>query len=295
MKKTCLIIAGPTASGKTDLAIEIALRLNTEIISADSRQCYKEMNIGVAKPSAAQLAQVPHHFISSHSVRQSVTAADFGEYALTAIDKIFESREVAVMTGGTGLYIKAFADGLDPVPATDSAIREAISEAYAKNGIAWLQEEINKLDPLFAVKGEMNNPRRIMRALEVYRMTGKSILSFHDKSAAERPFRVIRLAIDRPREELYERINRRVDGMFSQGLKEEVASLIDFKDCQALQTVGYKEWWSYFDGEQSLDETLDKIRQNTRQYAKRQLTWFRHQGNFSFVEPDADSILRLID
>jgi tRNA dimethylallyltransferase len=295
MNKTCLIIAGPTASGKTDLAIELGVKLNTEIISADSRQCYRELNIGVAKPTDAELEKVPHHFINTHSITESVTAADFEAYALEKVNRIFESRDVVLMTGGTGLYIKAFADGLDPVPAADQEIREGISEAYTKFGLVWLQEEVSRLDPLYAEKGEMQNPRRIMRALEVFKMTGASILHFHEKSKKEHPFRIVRIAIDRPREELYERINNRVDRMVEQGLQQEVESLLSYKECQALQTVGYREWWPFFEGEQSLEEMLEKIRQNTRQYAKRQLTWFRHQDDFKFVEPDAGSILRLLD
>lgn len=282
---TVVIIAGPTASGKTDLAIQAAKQFNTSIISADSRQCFKELNIGVAKPSVSQLSAVHHYFINTHHITETVTAADFEKYALEAANEIFQKNEVAVMCGGTGLYIKAFCEGLDPIPPVPEEIRESVAENYTTGGITWLQERIKETDPLFFEKGEMQNPQRMMRALEVMEATGKSVLSYFSEKKP-RDFNIIKLAIGLPREELYDRINRRVDLMEEAGLKEEVRDLIPYKHLNALQTVGYSELFDFFDGKISEEKAVDLIKQHTRNYAKRQVTWFKKEG-FTWIDANS--------
>lgn len=292
MNKTCIVIAGPTAVGKTALAVEIARHFSTAIISADSRQCYRELNIGVAKPSAAELAQVHHYFVDSHSVHDNVSAADFEKYALEAAARIFEHSDVAVMTGGTGLYIRAFCEGMDPIPPVEEAIRKQVTEAYALHGIQWLQEEIRTADPDFFEKGEMQNPQRMMRALEVKRSSGQSILSFQTNAKVKRDFNIIRVALELPREGLYERINRRVDEMMAAGLANEVKSLLPYQSLNALQTVGYRELFAYHEGEISLSRAVELIKQHTRHYAKRQMTWFKKDPAFSWYAPQYDVLLK---
>ena len=290
--KTCIIIAGPTAVGKTSLAITLAQHFNTDIVSADSRQCFKELSIGVAKPSQEQLRQVKHYFIDSHSIGQEVNAALFEQYALEAVDTIFRSHDVAIMVGGTGLYIKAFCEGLDDIPATDMSIRNAILEAYAVNGLFWLQQEVRMADPLFYEQGEILNPQRLMRALEVKQSTGKSILSFQLRHKKARDFRIIKIALELPREELYGHIDHRVDDMVQQGLLNEVSALLPYRNYNALQTVGYKELFEYFDKRTTLEEAIALIKQHTRHYAKRQLTWFKRDAAFSWFSPHKiDAIL----
>ena len=273
--KTCIIITGPTASGKTDRAIELALQYNSQIISADSRQCYRELDIGVAKPSDAQLQKVHHYFISSHSIHDDVTVKTFEQYALKAAEKIFETSDVAIVAGGTGLYVKTFCEGLDEMPETDENIRQKINQHYRVEGISWLQTEIKKNDPLFFTEGEMQNPQRIIRALEVKLTTGMSILDFHTGKKIKRDFNIEKIYLDIPREELYKRINLRVDAMMAQGLLKEAEQLFPYRHLNALQTVGYKELFDFIEGKISLDEAIDQIKKNTRHFAKRQVTWFK--------------------
>jgi tRNA dimethylallyltransferase len=278
MQKTCIIISGPTAVGKTAIAIALAKYFSTEIISADSRQCYRELNIGVAKPEPEELAIIPHHFINTHSVNDSVNAADFGRYSLETVEHLFKEKDVVVMAGGTGLYIKAFAQGLDDVPPTDPEVRTHVETGYSQGGLKWLQQQVRNVDPDFETKGEFENPRRLMRALEVFLISGKPIAWFHNRQPAHRPFRILNFMIDRPRELLYQRINDRVDAMISKGLISEVEGLIPYRHLPALQTVGYTELFKYLEGNLSKEAAIDLIRQNTRHYAKRQLTWFRNSG-----------------
>lgn len=285
-KKTVIIIGGPTASGKTALAIQLAQYFNTEIISADSRQCYREMTIGVAKPSEEELQQVKHYFINSHSIHQNVTAAVFEQYALEAAAGIFRHSDVAVMVGGTGLYIKAFCDGLDDIPAIDPAVRQQINQNYAANGLAWLQQQVAEKDPLYYSNGEILNPQRLIRALEVKLHTGRSIREFQQQRTVNREFEVVKLAIDIPKEELHHRIHLRVDLMMEQGLLNEVRSLYPYKELNALRTVGYVELFNYIDGKCSVGEAVEAIKSNTRYYAKRQLTWFRKDKAFHWFPPD---------
>lgn len=293
-QKTVVIIAGPTAVGKTAVAIAIAKSLGTEIISADSRQCYKELNIGVARPSADELAQVPHHFIASHSITEKVTAATFEQYALQKVYGLFKKLDVVVMTGGTGLYLKAFCEGLDAIPDIPDALHQQIIADYKKEGLAWLQEQVRQADPLFFAQGETANPQRLMRALEVYQHTGHSIEAFKRGIKANRDFKIIKTALHLPKEELHQNINRRVDTMIKNGLIEEVKTLVPHQHLNALQTVGYKEVFSYLSGSVTKDEAVALIKQNTRQYAKRQLTWFRKDLDYHWFLPQADAIMEFL-
>ncbi len=286
MTNTCIIIVGATASGKTNIAIDIARHFHTEIISADSRQCFTELNIGVAKPTQAQLSSIPHHFINSHSIHENVTAADFEKYALEKTEKIFEQNNTVVMCGGTGLYIKAFTDGLDDIPQIDSSIKNDIAKNYELHGMEWLQQQIKELDPLFWQQGEIQNPHRLMRALEVVINTGKSIIAQQKKTKKVRPFNIIKIGLDVPRDILYERINSRVDVMRDNGLEAEARSLIPFKEMNALQTVGYRELFDYFDNKISLEKAFELIKQNSRHYAKRQMTWFKKDENVQWLKQE---------
>ena len=294
MKKYCIVLAGPTAVGKTSLAIEIARQLSTKIISADSRQCYRELNIGAAKPSPAELQTVQHYFINTHSVKDNLSAADFEAYALQAVNEIFFQSEYAVMTGGTGLYIKAFCEGLDEIPPVDLVIREDIIKNYENNGLAWLQEEIKKLDPAFYSKGEIQNPQRLLRALEVVLSTGRSVMSFQKGQKKQRDFEIIKIGLELPREILYKRVNNRVEQMMAACLEAEVQNLIPYKNKNALQTVGYRELFDYFDNKISLSRAIELIKQNTRHYAKRQMTWFKKDKQIIWCPPEKEEVMKLI-
>lgn len=282
---TCIIIAGPTAVGKTAYAIELAKYFNTEIISADSRQCYKELNIGVAKPSVEELNTVPHHFISSHTVHDEMNAAVFENYALEKINNIFLKNDVAIMVGGTGLYIKAFCEGIDIIPAIAPEIRNIIISNYEKLGLKWLQAEVKKNDPEYFSKGEIQNPQRLMRALEVKLGTGNSITFYQTRKKTQRDFEIIKIALEVPRAELYERINKRVDSMINEGLVDEVRALLSMQHLNALQTVGYSELFDHFNGLTSLEKAVELIKQHTRHYAKRQITWFKKDAAWKWINP----------
>ena len=283
--KTVIIISGPTAVGKTAVAIRLAKYFETEIISADSRQCFKELSIGVARPSAQELKEVPHHFIASHSVREELTAATFEQFALQKINELFLVNDIVVMVGGTGLYIKAFCEGLDLIPEIDPAIRQEIVRSYEASGINWLQEQLEKKDPLFSQAGEMQNPQRMMRALEVVESTGQSILSFRKGEKVKRDFNIIKIGLELPKAELHSSIHMRVDNMMEAGLLEEVKRLVHFRNLNALQTVGYAEIFEYIDNNISLEKTIEQIKTHTRQYAKRQLTWFKKDKEFTWFHP----------
>ena len=295
MNKTCILIAGPTAIGKTDLAIQIAEHFSTQIISADSRQCYKELNIAVAKPGPSFLKKVRHYFVDSHSIQESVTAAEFEKYALSSIASIFEQSDIAVMVGGTGLYIKAFCEGLDAIPTTPPETREMIIENYNHYGIEWLEKMLIQNDSEYATKGEMQNPQRMMRALEVVLSTGKSIFYFQKNNKIQRDFNIIKIGLELPREELYNRINTRVDQMIDAGLVKEAESLIEYKSLNALQTVGYRELFDFFEGKSSLSDAIELVKQNTRHYAKRQMTWFKKDSTVNWFSPQSKKILSFIE
>ena len=282
-QKTVVIICGPTAVGKTTAAIALAKHFQTEIISADSRQCFKELRIGVARPSDEELKEVPHHFIASHSINENINAAFFEQYALRKVNELFKDHDVIVMVGGTGLYIKAFSEGLDEIPPIDETIRKSISENYEEHGLSWLQEEVRRKDPEFYKVGEIQNPQRMMRALEVVESTGQSILSFRKNTRIKRPFNIVKIGLKLPKEELHLNVNSRVDKMIEVGLIEEVRSLQGYRDVNALQTVGYSEIFEHLDRKISLEAAIEEIKKNTRQYAKRQMTWFKKDKEINWV------------
>lgn len=286
MKPTVYIVVGPTAVGKTKYAIELAQKLKTEIISADARQCYKELNIGVARPSESELSTVPHHFIASHSIHETVNAGIFEEYAFKKTEELLAQYGSVVMVGGTGLYIKAFAEGMDAIPAIDPSIRLQIQNDLSNNGLAWLQGQVEALDPRYwsaADLGEKQNAQRLSRALEVVLGTGQSILHFQQQQKKPRPFAIQKIGLELPRAQLYERINQRVVQMVEMGLEAEVKALLPQFHLNALQTVGYQEWVPYFKGEQPIEKVIDAIQQNTRHYAKRQMTWFKKDASIQWT------------
>ncbi|MCO6496220.1 MAG: tRNA (adenosine(37)-N6)-dimethylallyltransferase MiaA [Chitinophagaceae bacterium] len=272
-QRTAIVICGPTAVGKTDFAIRLALQHKTEILSADSRQCYRELNIGVAKPDAVQLNTVKHYFINSHSVTEEVTAAGFEQYGLSVLADIFKNHDTAVIAGGTGLYVKALLEGMDEIPPVDLSVESEIKEKWKQGGLDWLADELRKHDIRFSAEGEMKNPQRMLRALAVVLSTGKSILDFHTSEKKGRPFRAEKILLEMPREQLYERINRRVDQMVEKGLIDEARALYPQRSLNALQTIGYKELFDYFENAISKERAIELIKQNTRHYAKRQITW----------------------
>jgi len=277
---------GPTAVGKTSFAIALAQQLKTEIISADARQCYAELNIGVARPSLEELSKVPHYFISSHSMNDTINAQVFENYALAKVEELFKTHPSVVMVGGTGLYIKAFCEGLDMIPEIDPAIREDIIKQYDQLGLRWLQKEVSVKDPLYWAKGEQQNPQRLMRALEVILGTGASIVSFQIKNKVTRPFNIVKIGLELPREQLYERINQRVLTMVENGLEQEVRDLVPKFHLNALQTVGYSEWLPYFESSLPKEKVIENIQQNTRHYAKRQMTWFKKDPEITWHQSD---------
>jgi len=283
--KKIIVIAGPTAVGKTAVAIGVARYFKTEIISADSRQCFKELNIGVARPSVEELKEIKHHFIATHSIQEEVNAAEFEQYALAKTNELFQKYDVVVMVGGTGLYIKAFCEGLDNIPPIDPMVRENIVHNYETKGLDWLQEQIQSKDPEFYRVGEIQNPQRMMRALEVVVSTGQSVLHFRKGRKAKRDFAIVKTGLELPKEELRQHIHTRVDKMIASGLVEEVKSLLPYRQLNALQTVGYSEIFDHLDGKISLEQAVTDIKTNTRQYAKRQMTWFRRDKEINWFNP----------
>lgn len=294
-KSTVIIIAGPTAVGKTSVAIAVAKHFGAQIISADSRQCFKELSIGVARPSQQELAAVPHHFIASHSIHQKITAATFEEYSLERAAALFQENNIAILVGGTGLYIKAFCEGMDEIPEVPAATHDEVVNGYQLKGLQWLQSEVDQLDPIFWQSGETQNPHRLMRALEVVKATGQSILSFRKGVKKQRNFNMIKVALNLPKEDLHHNINHRVDKMMQEGLLAEVQSLLHQQHLNALQTVGYKELFQYYKAETSLTDAVQAIKQNTRRYAKRQLTWFKKDKEWEWMAPDAGEIINFIE
>jgi tRNA dimethylallyltransferase len=285
LEKTLIVIVGPTAIGKTALAITIANTLNTEIISADSRQFFEEMEIGTAKPSPEELQAAPHHFINSHSVKDLFSTGDFEVEALGRIADLFDEKDQVVMVGGSGLYINAVLNGLDELPETDLSIREALNTRLKEEGIQSIQDELSRLDPEYYSTVDQSNPQRMIRGLEFHLSTGKKLSSFLSKSKKQRPFKTIKIGLNQDRALLYKQINERVDLMMTKGLLKEVEHLIPFKGYNALKTVGYAELFDYLDGNISLEAAVDKIKQNTRRFAKRQLTWFRRDPEIKWFEP----------
>lgn len=291
MNKTAVFICGPTAVGKTSFAIEIARWLNTDIISFDSRQFFRELKIGAAPPSPEELKEVKHHLIGHLSIEDTYNARDFESDTLKILEDLFKSKDTVVLTGGSGLYMQVLTDGFDDIPDISPEYREELNRALAEQGLESLRNELYEKDPSYYEAVDLHNPQRIIRALEVIRSTGKTYSEFRKDQKAMRPFHIIKIGLNMPRELLYERINKRVDKMMAAGLVEEVLSLTAHRDTNALQTVGYKELFSYFDGKMNLGEAIDEIKKNSRRYAKRQITWFKRDPEIKWFEPgDVDGV-----
>lgn len=280
------MVVGPTAVGKTAMAIALARYFKTEIISADSRQFYKELSIGTAKPNAEELAQAPHHFISSHTIQEEYSAGDFERDALALLYELFKQHDTVVMVGGSGLFVRAVCEGLDNLPKAPIAIRERLNGIFEKEGIEPLQQRLKEVDPGYYSTADIHNPQRVIRALEVYEATGKPFSIYRTQEMADRPFDIVTIGLNMERDKLYDRINRRVDNMLEDGLVEEVRGLSLYRKKPALLTVGYAEIFDYLDGEISLEDAVSRIKQNSRRYAKRQITWFKKYGDTVWFEPD---------
>ena len=283
-----LVVAGPTAVGKTALCVQLAQHLGTEIVSADSRQFFREMSIGTAKPTPAEMQGVPHHFIDSHSVADEYSAGRFAADALALLDELFRKYSLVVLTGGSGLYVQAVTDGLDELPGVLPEVRAQLQEELAAHGLPHLVAELAATDPVAYARIDPQNPQRVLRALEITRGTGRPFSSFHTQGMAAadgpRPFRVVKVALTREREALYQRINQRVENMLVEGLLDEVKRLLPYRHRPALQTVGYQEIFGFLDGDYDWAEAVRLLQRNTRRYAKRQLTWLRRDAAYEWVE-----------
>lgn len=296
MQKYLIVIAGPTAIGKTDLSLSVAKKYNTEILSCDSRQFYKEMNIGTAVPSIDELSQVKHHFIQNLSIEQDYSVGKFELDALKKIEELHKEKDVLVMVGGSGLYIDAVCRGLDDFPNVPKELREELNLRFQNGGIEPLKAQLIELDPEYHKEVDKANPHRIIRALEICISTGKPFSSFRKQQKKKRKFKTIKLILSRDREVLYDRINQRVDMMMAEGLLEEAKNVYEYRSNNALQTVGYKELFAYFDGEWDLETAVSEIKKNTRRYAKRQMTWFRRDPETVFFNPsDEDEIMNYLE
>lgn len=289
-------IVGPTAIGKTALSIKLASHFSTEIVSADSRQFFKEMKIGTAVPSEEELSQAKHHFIQHISIQNNYNVGKFENEAIAVLGDIFESNSKAILVGGSGLYQKAVTEGLDSFPEIPSGIRKKYNDILDTEGIKRLQGLLLKKDPETYKTIEISNPRRLTRALEVFEVSGKSFSHFQNQNKKKRQFKVVKIGLDAPREVIYNRIEQRVDLMIEQGLVKEAKRLYPFRHFNALQTVGYKELFAYFDGELNLDQAISEIKKNTRRFAKRQLTWFKKDPDiqwFHFETPSEEIITHI--
>ena len=287
MGRRLLVILGPTAVGKTSYSIRKALELGSPVISCDSRQLYKEMRIGTAVPSPEELAAVPHHFIQTLSVTQNYTAGMYEADAMVLIDRLFaEGHETLVVTGGSMMYIDALCYGLDDFPEVPLMLREHLMECLRDEGVEVLAEQLRELDPVTCEEIDLSNGQRVIRALEVCLYTGQPFSSFKTRSIKDRDFEIVKIGLQRPREELYARINARVEKMMDEGLEAEAQSLLPYRDLPALQTVGYREMFDYFDGKQDLETTVRLIQRNTRHYAKRQLTWWRRDPSIHWIDAE---------
>lgn len=287
--KNLIVIVGPTAVGKTKLCVELARNFNTEIVSADSRQFYQEMTIGTAKPTIEEMKDVVHHFINNLSIDVSYDIGKYEKDALTIIDQIFQSKNIAILTGGSGLYIDAVCKGFDEMPEIPQDIRDSLNRLYAEQGIEPLIDRLKSVDKEYYDQVDRNNPQRVIRALEVYEATGKPFSLFRKSTAKTRPFEIIKIGLERDREELYERINQRMEFMIDEGLFEEAAKLYPYKSKNALQTVGYKEVFEYIDGVYDKQEAIRLLKRNSRRYAKRQMTWFRKDEEIKWFHPENET------
>jgi tRNA dimethylallyltransferase len=295
-QKKLIVLVGPTAVGKTSVAMDLARHFETEIISADSRQIFRELTIGTAKPSPAELQQVRHHFVNSHSIHEPFDAAEYGRDALLLIHKLFAHHEYLILCGGSGMYVKAVCEGFDDIPDIPEAIRENLMKEYEQHGIKVLQDKMMTLDPEYFQEIDRQNPHRLIRALEVVEGTGKSIKSYQKKNKLQHTFSIVKIGLTLPRTVLYDRIDRRMDDMISQGLFAEAESLHALRHINALQTVGYQEIFDYIDGKYEREEAIRLLKRNSRRYAKRQLTWFQRDSDVIWMEPhNIDGIIRAIE
>jgi tRNA dimethylallyltransferase len=284
--KYVVVIAGPTAVGKTDLSVRLAQHFNTEILSADSRQFFKEMTIGTAKPSQEEQQGVPHHFIDVFSISQQYSAGMFEQDALQLLQRLFQTIDLALVVGGSGLYVKALCEGMDQMPESDPDLREALIRIGQEQGLSYLLTLLEQQDPTYFRQVDQANPQRVIRALEVSLSSGKAYSSYRRQQVASRPFQIVKIGLNRDRTDLYHRIDSRVDLMLKSGLLEEARSLFPFRTHHALQTVGYQEIFGFLEGLYDWDEAVRLLKRNSRRYAKRQLTWFRKDPGFTWFHPD---------
>lgn len=289
--KQLVVIVGPTGSGKTDLSIRLAQHYGAPILSTDSRQLYRGMPIGTAQPDAAQLQAVEHHFIASHDIQEDLSCGQYATQALSCLERLFATHDRVVAVGGSGLYVKALCDGMDDLPQADPALRAALTRRLADEGVDALAEQLRELDPRYYEEVDRRNPARVLRAVEVCLQTGRPYSEQRTGRRQKRPFEVVKIGIDLPRAELYERIDRRVDRMLADGLEAEARALYPYRSLNALQTVGYREFFDYFDGRTSYDEAVELIKRNSRRYAKRQLTWFRRDPEIRWFRPTEDAAM----
>lgn len=293
--KTLISIVGPTAIGKTNLAIEVAKHFQSKIISCDSRQFFKEMNIGTAVPSDDELIQVQHHFIQNISIHEKYSVGDFERDGLSFLENYFKTNDICVMVGGSGLYEKAITVGFDEFPDVDPSIREKLNQELAEFGIEKLQEELKEVDPIYYNEVDIFNKQRVTRALEIHRSSGFPFSHFRNQDLNKRPFNIIKIGLELPREEMYDRINRRVDIMMNEGLLDEAKSLFPLKELNALQTVGYRELFDFFEEKTTLDFAIEEIKKNTRRFAKRQMTWFKKDEKVNWFSPlEQENIINFI-
>lgn len=291
MAKTLIVITGPTAIGKTTLAINLAQYYQTEIISADSRQFYREMEIGTAKPSPDELNVAKHHFINSHSISDIFNVGDYEREAIELIALLFKVHDILILVGGSGLYINAIVNGFDHIPSSSTMVRDKYNRLLIQEGISVLQDKLKNIDPEFYNEVDLNNPQRLIRALEVFETSGKPFSEYRTKVKKERNFNIIKIGLSSDRQKLYENINHRVDMMINFGLINEVEGLRSFRHLNPLNTVGYSEIFDYFDGIYTIEEAIGKIKQNTRRFAKRQLTWFNKYEDIKWFQPDNPGII----
>lgn len=296
MKKYLIVLTGPTGIGKTRVGIETAKHFSTEIISADSRQLYKELCIGTAVPSPSELSEVRHHFIQSFSIRENLNASIYESLVLNALETLFENHNMVVMVGGSMLYVDAVCKGIDLMPDVEPEVRELLKTKLETEGLESLRFQLKRLDPEYYETVDLKNPNRIIHALEICLMTGKPYSSFRSSPNRKRPFEIIKIGLDCEREILHQRINQRVDKMVEAGLEDEARRLYSLKHQNALNTVGYREWFAHFDGEISREKAIELIKRNSRRYARKQLTWFRNDAEMNWFQPnETPEIIKFID
>ena len=289
--KRLLVVVGPTGSGKTDLSIRLALHYGVPILSTDSRQVYRGMPIGTAQPSADQLQAVEHHFIASRDLTDNLNCGEYEVQALVRLEELFADHDWVVAVGGSGLYVRALCEGMDDLPQADEPLRRELERRLAEEGLGALAEELRELDPEYCRTADLNNPARVMRALEVCLQTHMPYSRQRTGERRPRSFEIVKIGIDLPRDVLYDRINRRVDRMLADGLEAEARALYPYRELNALKTVGYREFFDYFDGRIGYDEAVELIKRNSRRYAKRQLTWFRRDSEIRWFAPDDDAAI----